>query len=154
VAAPLELYHNPANRFVAGFIGSPRINFVEGRISEADPRLFLPRGADGHALPLPAGTGQPGEALEIGIRPEHLHPVDADDQALVGEVAIVERLGVDSYAHVDTPAAQQPVIVRVPGDAMVRQGERLRLKPDMSRAHVFDRSGRRISPDQSIEQTA
>ncbi|MDW6021617.1 ABC transporter ATP-binding protein [Mesorhizobium sp. BAC0120] len=150
VAAPLQLYHNPANRFVATFIGSPRINLIPGRISEADPGIFVPDNAPGSNFALSTQVGRPGEALEVGIRPEHLTPVDADNQVLVGPVAIVERLGTDTYAHVDTVASERPIIVRVPGDAVVKQGERLRLKPNMRRAHVFAQTGRRISPDQII----
>jgi ABC-type sugar transport system ATPase subunit len=150
VAAPLGLYHNPVNRFVAGFIGSPRINFVTGRAGADDPTRFTPDKAPECHLRLSTSNGpMPAGTVELGIRPEHLTPTDEAGAALAGRVAIVERLGVDSYAHVDSPASDRPIIVRLAGNAAVKPGDTLRLKPDMNHAHLFSEDGRRISPDRA-----
>jgi ABC-type sugar transport system ATPase subunit len=150
VAAPLGLYHNPVNRFVAAFIGSPRINFVPGRIRADDPTRFTPDKVPDCHLKLATPTDQmPAGGVELGIRPEHLTPTDEGDNTLAGRVAIVERLGVDTYAHIDSPASDRPIIVRVAGNAAVKPGDQLRLRPEMTRAHIFSENGLRISPDQA-----
>jgi len=146
---PLALYHNPVNRFVAGFIGSPRINFINGHVTE-DGR-FSPDGAD-CAFGLARDTTlDGGTAAEMAVRPEHCVPVAADEDAISGRVAIVEHLGVDTYAHIDSPASDQPVIMRLPADSRVRQGEIVHLRPDMAKAHLFDTNGQRVTPDHVIE---
>jgi multiple sugar transport system ATP-binding protein len=101
VGAPLELYHRPANRFVAGFIGSPAMNFLsgkmldeqegKGRVAVAGGKLALPRG---RALP------SVGQAIEIGVRPEHLFLVDPEKGDLRGRVEVVEPMGWDAHVHV------------------------------------------------------
>jgi multiple sugar transport system ATP-binding protein len=150
VAPPLGLYRNPANRFVAAFIGSPRINFIPGGIATAEPARFMPERASDCRLTLPAPLPMPPAGLvELGIRPEHLTPVDTGEDTLAGRVAIVEHLGVDTYAHVDSPASDRPIIVRVAGNAAVQPGDQLRLRPDIRHAHLFAEDGLRISPDQA-----
>ena len=144
IAAPLELYHNPANSFVAAFIGSPRINLIPGRIAP-DGRFHLAEEAGGAELTVP-GVGPGEEASELGIRPEDLTPTDADAHLLAGRVAIVEKLGSDSFVHLDTPASPKPVIVRVDSDTALTQGETIRLVADPARVHLFAADGRRVSP--------
>ena len=114
---PMELYNRPANRFVAGFIGSPAMNFL-----------------DAGALP-----GAPAGAAELGIRPEHLRIADS---GIAGVVSHVERLGHETIIHAD--ALGHPVALRLSGEHDLPVGQELRLAPDPARVHWFDALGDRI----------
>ena len=101
VGAPLDLYDRPANKFVAGFIGSPAMNFVEGRISDDGSSVELDlAGQPSLALARPA---TPGQRVSVGLRPEHLE-VGAQGNSLTLPVALVERTGASSYVLTDTPS--------------------------------------------------
>jgi multiple sugar transport system ATP-binding protein len=123
VGSPLELYRRPANRFVAGFIGSPRMNVL--------PPALFETGA------VPAGT-----AL-VGVRAEDLSLVDSGGFA--GTVALVEHLGSDVFAHVEVAGAELPVIVRLAGDADLARGAAIRLAAVPADLHAFDAAGDRIA---------
>ncbi len=93
VGSPMELYHHPLNRFVAGFIGSPKMNFLPVEVVEADAEGASVRLPGGGVIKVPVdGQGQrPGTSLELGIRPEHLA---LDDQGpMSGDIRVLERLG-------------------------------------------------------------
>lgn len=150
IGRPLDLYREPANRFVATFIGSPRMNLIPGSVLE-DGQIELP----GHArLPLRLQV-RPGSAIEVGVRAEHLSIDDAaDSSTLRGDVALVEHLGADVYAHVAVPGIEQSVIVRLEGDAVVRAGSTVALMIDPSRVHAFNSSGHRIPTQYSVRSVA
>ena len=103
IGAPLDLYDGPANLFVAGFIGSPPMNFIHGRIEEG---IF--RGAGRLTLPLPEGV-QPTEAAGrepvYGIRPEHIR---ASGQGLSGIVTLLEATGSEIFATIDCDVRRSP----------------------------------------------
>jgi ABC-type sugar transport system ATPase subunit len=120
VGAPLDLYRHPANRFVARFIGSPRMN-------------FLPGGLLGD------------RAAEIGVRPEDLKLVDAKDGKIAGDVRLVEHLGSDLFAHVAVPGATETVIVRLDGRRDVAVGARVGLTVDAADIHRFSADGLRVA---------
>lgn len=147
VGTPLELYHKPANTFVAAFIGSPGMNFLDvvpvggdgGRIELQLPgggRIAVPVQAAGHQI---ASTG-----MRLGIRPEGLRPLppDADGALLQGEVELIEHLGNATVAYVATQAGS--VIMQGDGDLNVVLGERIGLGFDTSRTHLFDAHGSAI----------
>jgi multiple sugar transport system ATP-binding protein len=115
VGSPLELYKRPDNVFVAGFIGSPKMNLIEGA---------------------PAAHYQ---ATTIGIRPEHILISKTEGQWR-GKAGVTEHLGSDTFIHVHTEAAGL-VTVRASGDEDVRPGETLFLSPDETRLHRFDQKG-------------
>jgi len=117
IGTPLELYESPNSLFVAGFIGSPKMNFLDGRFSE----------------PLGAHT--------IGIRAEHL-TIEARGR-WQGTVVHSEMLGSDSYVYVDIGSAE-PLVVRQEGTATLRPGETIGVTPDDHELHRFDRDGRAI----------
>ena len=119
VGSPLELYRTPRNRFVAGFIGSPKMNFLEG--SEADKH-----GA--HA---------------IGIRPEHITPSSTEGM-WQGRVGVSEHLGSDTFFHVHTDVRDEPITVRAGGEVDMHNGDTIYLTPDAERIHRFDVEGLRI----------
>ena len=116
VGSPLELYHKPDSLFVAGFIGSPKMNFVSG--AEAAKH----------------------QAHTIGIRPEHIDIVQGKG-AWDGSIVLAEHLGADSFLHVDAGEIGR-LVVRAPGDFRGAAGERVSLKPDTARLHRFDGNGK------------
>jgi ABC-type sugar transport system ATPase subunit len=146
VGTPLDLYNRPANLFVAGFIGAPRMNFLPVRLEAGTDGGSLLRIADGPALTLPAGTlpASAGADVTLGIRPQHLKPADSGSQGLPAEVTLVEALGSETVVHTLMETGQRLLLV-LEGQHKVAVGERLALKPDMAQAHVFDGDGERIN---------
>ncbi|AGK48054.1 MULTISPECIES: sn-glycerol-3-phosphate ABC transporter ATP-binding protein UgpC [Burkholderia] len=146
--APLELYHRPANRFVAGFIGSPRMNFLPAAVVSSDAhgcRLRLDSTGETLTLrdrPLPRHTGS-GARVTLGVRPEHLAVApsgDTDMPAIVRDVALVEQLGEAAYVHLDQPDGV-PLLSKLPGQVALRRGERRAFRVPPSCCHLFDEAG-------------
>ncbi|MBN8629689.1 MAG: sn-glycerol-3-phosphate ABC transporter ATP-binding protein UgpC [Rhodobacterales bacterium] len=134
VGTPMELYEHPANRFVAGFIGAPAMNFLPAQATSSG--LEVPGLA-----PMPMPSGKEG-ATELGLRPEHLTVVDASTADIVGEVELIERLGAETYAYVRVPGQPSDLTLRLPGETRMRGGSSIALKIDWTRAKWFDASGR------------
>jgi len=141
VGRPLELYAQPANQFVAGFIGSPKMNFL--------PCTVVLQGAAGLEVQLGDGSSvtgacaeaaTAGTALTLGIRPEHLQVVPAEGAPLNAEVNVVERLGGETFFHVRLVG--QTAIAKVTGDAAASAGDRVGLAFDSASAHFFMPEGR------------
>jgi multiple sugar transport system ATP-binding protein len=142
--APLELYHQPANLFVAGFIGSPKMNFLPAtavRMEGADVIVALPQGAT-LALPV-AGPVATGAQLTLGIRPEHLVLDSAGGLTARGEIVVAELLGGESYLHVRM--LEQTVVVKTDGEGTPRRGDPVDVVLAPGRCHLFDAEGTRIS---------
>ncbi|MGR0184969.1 ABC transporter ATP-binding protein [Azospirillum aestuarii] len=141
---PLELYHRPRNRFVAGFIGSPAMNFLdvvsEGR-ADGSVRVWLPGGVP---LDVAVGGAAPpaGAPLTLGVRPEHVGLADGG-AGLVATILAVERLGGETHCHAALEDGQR-LLVRLDGDRPVAAGERLRLNLRGETAHLFGPDGRRL----------
>ena len=138
--SPLELYNNPANRFVAGFIGSPAMNFLTGSATATAQGLHVDLvGAASLILPPRATPDFIGNrAVELGVRPEDLRLASADAQ-IMGKVSVVEYLGNTSYVYVETPLGP----LHAESDATVRlePGASVGLKFDPLKVHVFDDTG-------------
>ncbi|MEM6761872.1 MAG: sn-glycerol-3-phosphate ABC transporter ATP-binding protein UgpC [Pseudomonadota bacterium] len=140
VGSPLELYERPANRFVAGFIGSPKMNFLP--VTADRSGLALPGGRlEGHFTVPPA---------EIGVRPEglRLDPADADadaDGRIEGRILTTEHLGSDTFAYAEVPQFERPVLVRLPGSMRLRTGERVAMGFSLYDAYAFDGDGRAMA---------
>jgi multiple sugar transport system ATP-binding protein len=129
-ATPRQLYDNPVNQFVAGFIGSPAMNLQTVPLTDGGARLA------GTTLPLPAAVRSAAAAaglteLVVGIRPEHLHLANGSGE-LAGEVMLVEELGADALLHVRLAEGGNPVVARAEGRRPPRQGQRVtfRVQPD------------------------
>ncbi len=139
VGSPLELYHHPANMFVAGFIGSPRMNMLPVSVVESSAAgitVSLPSGA---VLTVPsAGDLAPGTALTLGLRPEALRP--DPNGTLAGTVRLVERLGGLTLLHVETEG-REDVIVQIEGLSMLNINHPVRLAADTASLHLFDAAG-------------
>jgi multiple sugar transport system ATP-binding protein len=143
VGSPLELYHHPANLFVAGFIGSPRMNLMEAKVVQADAggtSVSTPYGSR-IAVPVEAGAVRTGDAVTLGIRPEGLRLDPAGP--IVATVALVERLGGLTLLHI-TAAGNQPMIVQSEGSDTTRPHDQIRLAVDPAACHLFDKSGQAL----------
>ncbi len=130
--SPLELYNRPANKFVAGFIGSPRMNFLDGQAVGGRSVAF--EGLPNLDIPAARETTE-GEAVTLGVRPEHL--AFTDGAGLPGTVDIVEQMGGESYIYV-TLANEARLTVRRPGQTQLHAGEPVRVAIDGA-AHLFGR---------------
>ena len=141
VGAPWELYNRPANRFVAGFIGSPAMNFLKGQACQvADGLQVTLQGGVQILLPARAMTAFDGaRAVELGIRPEHLRITTVDGAQIAGRASVVEYLGNTSYAYVDTP--QGTLIVEADDQNRLHPGDAVGLSLSGQAAHVFDETG-------------
>ena len=149
VGTPGEVFNRPANLFVAGFIGTPTMNFFKARLAHEGGQAVL-RGS-GFVLPAPAWlppvSRGPEQALSVGIRPQSLKPGDAS-AALAVKVDVVEYLGTESQVvgHLQVPNGQRVSAV-LPGDAKGLLHQTVRLVVDADALHVFDAdSGRSLKP--------
>jgi multiple sugar transport system ATP-binding protein len=136
IGAPMALYDAPANTFVAGFIGSPKMNLAAGAVDTLGRLQF------GGAIIAGWEHGQArGQQVTVGIRPEHLQ---ADPGGpLRGRVALVERLGAESHVHLAVPGLERPLVAAIHGDPPGVDSE-WACRPASGRVHVFDSAGRRI----------
>ncbi|HEV8389391.1 MAG TPA: ATP-binding cassette domain-containing protein, partial [Dongiaceae bacterium] len=118
VGAPLELYNHPANLFVAGFIGSPKMNLLQGEAAKKH------------------------NAVTIGVRPEHL-TASRERGEWQGVVRVAEHLGSDTFLHIDAEALGR-VTARAPGELALVTGDKVGLTPRPDRIHRFDSDGRAL----------
>jgi len=116
VGSPMELYDKPCNKFVAGFIGSPKMNFLEG--SEAEKY----------------------NAHTIGVRPEHIS-ISAKEGDLLGTVGVVEHLGSDTYLHISCENSREQMIVRANANNGFKYGDTIHLTLDVKNIHRFNNHG-------------
>ncbi len=120
VGSPLELYHKPRNLFVAGFIGSPKMNLIDGQ--EAAKH----------------------DAHTIGVRPEHIDVVESDG-LWQGTVGVAEHLGSDTFLHIHNTGFGEMMTVRAAGEVNLRHGDKIHLNPRVEEIHRFDSKGLRIA---------
>ncbi len=119
VGSPLELYRAPRNKFVAGFIGSPKMNFVEGAFAKEQG------------------------AHTIGVRPEHIDVVESGG-VWQGTVGVAEHLGSDTFFHIHNTGMAESLTVRAIGDVRLKHGDTIHLSPRMDELHKFDAHGLRF----------
>jgi multiple sugar transport system ATP-binding protein len=135
-APPRELYDNPANAFVAGFIGLPQMNLTRVPLSDGGFRL------GGESLPLPRrlaeAAGERGaDEIIVGIRPEHVSVSDPGGEGIPGEVVLVESLGADSYVHVSLDGLDTKFVARTEGYDSRSPGSNVKLRIDPERIFGF-----------------
>ena len=143
VGKPLELYHYPANRFVAGFIGSPKMNFLPVKALTAEAQrveIELPN-QQRVWLPVDGSGVQPGSNLSLGIRPEHLLPSSESPVTLSGEVQVVEQLGNETQIHIDIPTMHPNLVYRQNDVVLVEEGATFAIGLPPERCHLFREDG-------------
>ncbi|EJL52012.1 ATPase component of ABC-type sugar transporter [Rhizobium sp. CF122] len=144
IGAPLDLYNNPTNRFVAGFIGSPKMNFLQARVEqvgEAETTINV----CGNSVRLPLRLkAEAGQTVTFGIRPEHLSVVGNSGITLATvNIDLVENLGGATMLYATTADGQQMTIA-LDGQQKVERGTNVKASFDPARCHVFDASGAAI----------
>lgn len=143
IGTPHEVFSKPSNVFVAGFIGSPKMNLLDGRLSAvADGMATIELGAGSVTFPVPEAASALGQSnLTIGIRPRALEPVDIpNERSLTGQVELIEPMGAETLVHVRDDDARDLRVV-LPRERKVTPGEILHLACDLSQTHIFDDSG-------------
>jgi multiple sugar transport system ATP-binding protein len=142
IGSPLELYHNPANLFVAGFLGTPKMGFLKGKVTRADSQGCELELAAGTRISLPRASSSLslGSEVTLGIRPEHLELAQAGQCQLDVIADVSERLGSDTFCHVVTDSGE-PLTLRIRGDMSTPYGERLSLHLNAEHCHLFDAQG-------------
>lgn len=135
IGTPLELYDRPANQFVAGFIGSPAMNFVQGTLRQyREASAFV--GADGVAIPLEDGAGIAATDVVLGVRPEHLDlALSQVDAAFAATVAVVEPMGAETVVLARYPGGELTCVSK--GRPEVRPGQSVWLRPQPGNKHLF-----------------
>ena len=142
VGRPLDLYNNPANQFVAGFIGSPKMNFLSAKVASGDASNRTIEVAGQRIVLEKPVTAKQGEPLTFGVRPEHVNP---QAQSSLGDASIqlVEHLGGSTVVYTSTPDGQ-PATVLLDGQRQIRIGETIPFAFDLGKTHLFGADGRRI----------
>ena len=143
VGKPLELYHYPADRFVAGFIGSPKMNFLPVKVTATaieQVQVELPNRQQVW-LPVDSANVQVGANMSLGIRPEHLLPSHIADVTLEGEVQVVEQLGHETQIHIQIPAIRQNLVYRQNDVVLVEEGATFAIGLPPERCHLFREDG-------------
>ncbi|QOL13203.1 ABC transporter ATP-binding protein [Dickeya dianthicola] len=146
VGAPLTLYHDPDNVFVAGFIGSPKINLLPAHIvdvREGEVRVAIPDLSIA-ALPLPITAHcQVGQQVQLGIRPEHFTTEAPSEQRVDGAVSFTEQLGHTSYLHLDI-GRETLLVIEARQVAGVKTGDQVNYGLNTMHCLLFDDAGRRL----------
>ena len=146
VDTPQHLYDLPCNEFVAGFIGSPQMNFIDATLSKKGNQVCAEFG--GYSIPLPASKNEGGKldayigkAVRIGIRPEHVHD-EAEylerltESTLEANVDVTELMGAEIYLYVNIEGI--PIIARVEPTSKAQPGDKIKIAFETEKIHVFD----------------
>ena len=138
--SPMELYNNPKNLFVGGFIGSPKMNFVSTKIlstsgNSTEVDLF---GSTKISVPKSSPNVNDGDVVQLGIRPEHLLINQEGDAAWESKVFVVEKLGSGTFLYLEKEG--EPLVVETEGDTNIKVGDTVKVGFSASRCHLFDNS--------------
>ncbi|NVK44529.1 MAG: TOBE domain-containing protein, partial [Oceanospirillaceae bacterium] len=137
VGTPLEIYNTPANTFVAGFMGSPTMNFI--KVHADDGHLTPVNGSDRQVFEVP--YQHRGDAT-LGIRPEHIELTPQPGAlAIKTEIAVVEHLGNETLLYLSTDQCELPLVVSVQGEQSPEIGSSLTVYVPPARCHLFDANG-------------
>ncbi|WP_193177815.1 ABC transporter ATP-binding protein [Oricola nitratireducens] len=148
VGSPMELYHRPANLFVAQFIGSPSMNILGATVTAASDSAIEVDLADAGKATVPVGgdAGLKGQKVSLGVRPEDLFLAKtAKDAIISGTVDIVEALGEVTLLYVKAEGHPEPLIVKLQGDVKIARGDKINLSASSSVLHLFDSDGKSLS---------
>ena len=160
IGAPLELYEHPRNLFVAGFIGSPRMNLIEGTLQAADALEARVGLDDGSSLrcAVDARRVTAGAKVTLGVRPEHLRGGGGagSDNCLQAKVSFVDRLGGTSIVYFDFPKAAMSLTAEMPGHTRAHPGDMMTLAAPPTACYLFDADGLAFArpPSGQLDQRA
>lgn len=143
VGKPLELYHYPKNRFVAGFIGSPKMNFVSVQVEAVENDRVMVQLANGQTmwLPVDGRTVEQGARMSLGVRPEHLVDCEEGDVCIEGDVQVVEKLGYETQVYLKLKHMDADFIYRRPDTLDIEPGTVYKVGIPAHRCHLFHSSG-------------
>ncbi len=150
VGTPLDLYNEPANRFVAGCIGAPHMNFIDGEVAGVWEDGLTVRTPDGSLVAVPARglTMKAGDKIALGIRPQHIElGRDTETSSLKATVRMIEALGSETVIHAE--AAGHKLLAIVPGQRQLTSGETIFLNYGKAPIHLFGPDGLRIATAQA-----
>ena len=139
--SPMNLYNNPDNLFVGGFIGSPKMNFIDSKIlskSSKSSEVDI-MGTGKLNVPKISENIKEGESIKIGIRPEHLILNAESDSLWESKVFVVEKLGSGTYLYLEKEG--DPLVVQTDGDTNIKVGDTVKIGFDPFRCHLFDNKG-------------
>jgi len=138
--SPMELYNNPNNLFVGGFIGSPKMNFISSKITSksGDKTEVDLMGSAKISIPKTSATSSEGDSVELGIRPEHLTVNQSGDASWESKVFVVEKLGSGTFLYLEKDG--EPLVVETDGDSNIKVGDTVKVGFDAARCHLFDSS--------------
>ena len=138
--SPMELYSNPSNLFVGGFIGSPKMNFVDSKIlsSTNDSTEIDIFGTSKITIPKTSSKSSNGDSVTLGIRPEHLLVNQDGDASWESKVFVVEKLGSGTFLYLEKDG--EPLVVETEGDSNIKVGDTVKVGFTASRCQLFDSS--------------
>ena len=136
--SPMELYSNPSNLFVGGFIGSPKMNFVDSKIlsSTNDSTEIDIFGTSKIIIPKTSSNSSNGDSVTLGIRPEHLLVNQDGDASWESKVFVVEKLGSGTFLYLEKDG--EPLVVETEGDSNIKVGDTVKVGFTASRCQLFD----------------
>ena len=138
---PLELYNKPSNQFVGGFIGSPKMNFVDSKIlSSKNDKTEIDLFGSKLVLSKTLENSSNGDSVVLGVRPEHLHINKKADASWESKVFVVEKLGSGTFVYLEKEG--DPFVVEIKGDSDIKIGDIVKVGFEASRCHLFDKSGK------------
>ncbi|MFO1252590.1 ABC transporter ATP-binding protein [Inhella sp.] len=143
VGSPLELYEHPCNLFVAGFIGSPKMNFIEAELVSGNDLRATVRLASGALIEahVDASRAKPGDKLTLGVRPEHFTLQPSESNMLSATVTFVESLGGATFAYCAYPGVEDALTCEFDGRSRIRSAQELKLHLPADAAYLFDAQG-------------
>jgi multiple sugar transport system ATP-binding protein len=146
IGAPLDLYHRPADLFVAAFIGSPKMNLLPLTLTASSGGTIEAGSPDVGSLRFNLGAAAMAAPrnLVLGIRPQSLRIVADDDATILARVKLVEHLGGETVINARLPS-NKPVLIVLPGDAILKPGDRIGLAFSEKDAHIFEATGPRLA---------
>ncbi len=146
VGSPMDLYRYPRNIFVAGFIGSPKMNFLEASVQQIVPDdglVVVLKDGTPIAIPAVSGVAAVGDKITVGIRPEHISLVVTG--GIAAQVQTVEHLGSESYLHLNVGSGEA-LTVRINGETSAVPDQQVQLKMEPKSLHLFNREGLAMRP--------
>ena len=145
-ASPMQIYDNPVNTFVAGFIGTPQMNFIDAKISVEDENAYIKFGGEKLEIKnsklLLDMKGSQGEMI-LGIRPEHIHIEPVKNYIeLEGTIDVVEHMGAETHIHVQV--SHEKLTVRVPYEVNKKAGDKIKIFIDESKLYLFNKTDQKL----------